>query len=231
MQLLINGILLIIFGLLAVYSTSIYEAFTKVGDNFFYFTKQVQSFIYIIIIAPLIWRFPFKSLKSHKFASFVMIIAFIIQILVFVPGIGAEYHGARGWISLPIIPNIQPAEIFKLAFIFFLASWLVRKMESMNTPQFMGSFIILNALLYLIFLFVPDFGTILILGVTALIMVRYAGFSLKKTLAILAIGLGAGIFAGFTLYAINPNLTYIKDRFSYFFTTDANKKAEEKEKV
>lgn len=62
-------------------------------------------------------------------------------------------------------------------------------------------------------------------------MVRYAGLSIKKTLAVLAIGLFAGVFAGFSLYIINPNLTYIKDRFSYFFETDSAARAAQKEKT
>jgi cell division protein FtsW (lipid II flippase) len=69
------------------------------------------------------------------------------------------------------------------------------------------------------------------MGMTALIMVRYAGLSLKKTFAILAIGLFAGVFAGFSLYVINPNLTYIKERFSYFFETNSDAKAAQKEKT
>jgi cell division protein FtsW (lipid II flippase) len=66
---------------------------------------------------------------------------------------------------------------------------------------------------------------------TALIMVRYAGLSFKKTLAILAIGLLAGVFAGFSLYIINPDLTYIKNRFSYFFETDKDARDAQKEKT
>jgi cell division protein FtsW (lipid II flippase) len=59
----------------------------------------------------------------------------------------------------------------------------------MHTSQFLLNFIVMSALLYAVFLFIPDFGTILILGITALIMVRYAGLSIKKTLSILAIGI------------------------------------------
>jgi cell division protein FtsW len=230
MPLLINGIILIIFGLLAVYSTSIYEAFTKTGDNFFYFTKQISAIIYIIVAGIIVRKFPMKILKSHKFATFVLVVAFILQLLVFSP-LGAEYHGARGRLDIPGLPNIQPSEVFKLAYVLFLSSWLLRKKELMQTPQFLLNFIAISALLYAIFLFIPDFGTVLIIGATALIMVRYAGLSLKKTLSILAIGLFAGVFAGFSLAVINPKLTYIKDRFSYFFETNKDAKDAQKEKT
>jgi cell division protein FtsW (lipid II flippase) len=99
----------------------------------------------------------------------------------------------------------------------------------MENNQFLIKFIILCAVMYAVFLFIPDFGTILIMGGTALIMVWFAGLSIRKTLAILAMGLGAGVFAGFSLAIINPNLNYIRDRFSYFFTTSSEKKDAEKE--
>jgi cell division protein FtsW len=134
LPLLISGLLLIVFGLLAVYSVSIYESFTLTlspkfpePTNYYYFKQQIASLVYIAVALFVVWKFPMRILKSHTFASVVIIIAFILQILVFVPGIGAEYHGARGWISLPVIPNIQPSEVFKLAQVFFLASWLVRR--------------------------------------------------------------------------------------------------------
>ena len=69
------------------------------------------------------------------------------------------------------------------------------------------------------------------MGMTALIMVRYAGLSLKKTLGILAIGLFAGVFAGFSLYIINPNLSYIRDRFAYFFMTDQDERTAQRQKT
>jgi len=69
------------------------------------------------------------------------------------------------------------------------------------------------------------------MGGTAIIMVRYGGLSIRKTIAILAIGLGAGVFAGFSLAVINPKMSYVRDRFSYFFTTDAEKKKEERERT
>ncbi|MDR3169071.1 MAG: FtsW/RodA/SpoVE family cell cycle protein [Candidatus Peribacteria bacterium] len=197
MQLLINGILLTIRGLLAVYSVSIYESFSMTlksvyysePTNYYFFYQQIKALVYIIVAMFLLRKFPRKILKSHKFAIVALIGAFIFQCLVFSP-LGDSYGTiAKGWLNIPGLPSIQPSEIFKLAYVLFLSSWLLRKKEMMQTPQFLLSFIIMCALLYAVFLFIPDFGTILILGITALIMVRYAGLSIKKTLSILAIGI------------------------------------------
>ncbi|MBO7094788.1 FtsW/RodA/SpoVE family cell cycle protein [bacterium] len=55
------------------------------------------------------------------------------------------------------MPSIQPSEFFKLAYVIFLASRLTRKKENMNEPKFLLTFIVLSALLYAIFLLIPDF--------------------------------------------------------------------------
>jgi len=233
--LLINWILIIIFGLLALYSVSIFESFSlslKLDwepTNYFYFKQQISAFLYIAVALFVVWKFPMNILKSHKFAAFVLIMAFLLQLLVFTP-LGDAYGGANRWISLAGI-NIQPSEVFKLAFVFFLASWLVRRRWEMEDNQFLIKFIILCALLFAIFLFTPDFGTILIMWGTALIMVWFGWLSMRKTVAILVMGLGAGVFAGFSLAMISPKFNYIRERFSYFFTTDAEKKKAEREKI
>ena len=238
MPLLINWMLLLIFWLLAVYSTSVYESFIMTAKsanfadptNYYYFYQQLKALIYIVIAILLLWKFPVKALKNHKFASIIMILAFILQCLVFTKR-WESYNWARWWLNIPHMPSVQPSEFFKLAYIIFLASWLTRKKENMSSPQFFLLFIVLSALLYAIFLFIPDFGTVLIIWATALIMVRYSWLSLKKTATILAIWLFAWVFAWLTLWLVNKRFTYIQNRFSYFFTSDKEKIEAEREKT
>ena len=157
MPLLINWIILLIFWLLAVYSTSIYESFTmslssinrwlwnfSEPTNYYYFYQQVKAIIYIIIAFILLRKFPIKTLKNHKFAWIIMIWAIIFQCLVFTKW-WDSYNGARWWLNIPHVPSIQPSEFFKLAYVIFLASWLMRKKDKMNSSQFLLTFIILNA--------------------------------------------------------------------------------------
>lgn len=236
MPLLINGILLLIFWLLAIYSTSVYESFTMTlrsvnfadPTNYYYFYQQLKAIWYIIIIILVLWKFPIKSLKSHKFASIIMVITFILQCLVFTK-LWESYNWARWWLNIPHIPSLQPSEFFKLAYVIFLASWLTRKKEQMNESGFLLTFIILSALLYFVFLLIPDFGTVLIIWATALIMVRFAGLNIKKTATILVIWLWAWVFAGLTLWFVSDDFSYLQDRFAYFFTTNEDKIKEERE--
>ena len=245
MPLLINWIILIIFWLLAVYSTSVYESFTmsvasiarfwanssfSEPTNYYYFYQQLKALIYIIIAIVILWKFPIKTLKNHKFASIIMIFAFILQCLVFTKW-WESYNGARWWLNIPHIPSIQPSEFFKLAYVIFLASWLTRKKENMKDKKFLLTFIVLSALLYAIFLLIPDFWTVLIIWATALIMVRFSWLNLKKTLIILWIWLWTWLFAWLTLGLMNDKFDYITKRFQYFFTVDKSKLEEERERT
>lgn len=238
MPLLINWILLLIFWLLAVYSTSVYESFVMTAKsanfaeptNYYYFYQQLKSLVYIVIAIIALRKFPVKFLKNHKFASIVMILAFILQCLVFSKW-WKDYNWATWWLNIPHLPSVQPSEFFKLAYVIFLASWLTRKKENMNDPKFLLTFLVLSALLYFIFLLIPDFWTVLIIWSTALIMVRFSGLNLKKTLAILWIWVWAWLIAWLTLGAINEKFDYITRRFQYFFTVDKTKLEEEREKT
>ena len=238
MPLLINWLILLVFWLLAIYSTSVYESFTMTlrsvnfdePTNYFYFYQQLKALIYIVIAILVLWKFPVRTLKNHKFASIAMILAFVLQCLVFTKW-WESYNWARWWLNIPNAPSVQPSEFFKLAYVIFLASWLTRKKENMSSPQFFLLFIVLSAILYAIFLFIPDFWTVLIIWATALIMVRYSWLSLKKTVTILAIWLIAWVFAWLTLWLVSDRFVYIQNRFTYFFTSDKEKVEAEREKT
>ncbi len=245
MPLLINWIILLIFWLLAVYSTSVYESFTmsmasiakywaassfSEPTNYYYFYQQIKALIYIAVLFLILRKFPIKTLKNHKFAWTIMILTFIFQCLVFTP-LWGSYNWARWWLDIPGIPSIQPSEFFKLAYIIFLASRLTRKKEDMNSPRFLLTFVILSALLYFVFLLIPDFWTVLIIWATALVMVRFSWLKLKKTLAILGIWLWAWLIAWLTLGLVSEKFSYITKRFEYFFTTNKEKIEEERERT
>jgi cell division protein FtsW (lipid II flippase) len=51
--------------------------------NYFYFYQQLKALIYIVIAILVLWKFPVRTLKNHKFASIAMILAFVLQCLVF----------------------------------------------------------------------------------------------------------------------------------------------------
>ena len=59
----------------------------------------------------------------RKSAFYIFLGTIFITLLVFVPGIGFEHAGAHRWISVGSF-SFQPAELLKLGFIIYMATWL-----------------------------------------------------------------------------------------------------------
>jgi cell division protein FtsW len=59
----------------------------------------------------------------RKFAFYIFVASILFTLLVFVPGIGFSHGGAQRWIVVGGF-SMQPAEILKIAFVIYLATWL-----------------------------------------------------------------------------------------------------------
>ena len=128
MPLLIAGALLILIGILAIYSVSIHESFmltlTKVASgvmsqpsNYFYFDKHIINLLIALGVSLVVYKIPFKFFKKYNHILFIL--AFIFQLLVF-SKLGLSLNGAKGWLYIGIT-TIQPSEFFKLGFVLFFA--------------------------------------------------------------------------------------------------------------
>lgn len=229
MPILISGVLLLIFWILAVYSVSIHESFTltlKIFDdptNYFYFIRHIRNIVIWIVIALLAYRIPINFIKKEKNIFIIAVIIFILQILVFVPWIWISLNGARWWIDIPWIPSIQPSEFFKLGYVIFMAWWFLRKKQTIgNDNQFVISFIVINAIFLFIFLLIPDLWSVLVMGAVWLIMALYAGVNWKKILWLMFLGIIGVIVVWSVAGMVSERFSYIQKRMTYFVNSDTD---------
>lgn len=239
MPIIIVWIILTLFGVLSIYSVSIHESFTLTisliangkmdGDpsNYFYFFRQLRNIGLALVMAGIVYSIPIRFFQKNKNTTIMATILMALQIAVFIPGVGIVLNGARGWINIPFLPSIQPAEFFKLWYVLFLWWWLMRKRERINTKEFFVSFIILNALLFFVFLLIPDLGTVMILGIVGLIMCRYAGAKIKYILWILFWGILTGLILGGIAGMVSDRFAYIQKRFTYFISSSVDPQAKQ----
>lgn len=228
MPIIIIWIILIIFWLLAIYSVSIHESFTltlklianwkRTDDpsNYFYFLRQLKNIAVAVIMALGVYIFPIKIFQKHKNIVIIGALLMFLQILVFVPGIWMVLNWARWWISLPLLPSMQPSEFFKLWYVFFLSAWLIKKRDIVNQKQFFSSFIVINIILLSIFLLIPDLWTLLILWLTWLTLCRYIWIKFKYIMFILFWTIISWILIWTIAWSISPKFDYIQKRFTYF---------------
>jgi len=225
MPILVVWILLMIYWILAVFSVSIHKSFTLTlalgGDptNYFYFVRHLKSIIIAIVTALIVYRIPISFFQKQKNIIIITIIVFVLQILVFVPWIWIEINWARWWLDIPFLPSIQPSEFFKLWYVLFIAWWLIRKKKSIdNDNQLTLSFIVINIFSLLIFIFIPDFGSALVMGLTGLIMAFYTWMGRKKVIGILVIWVSGAIIFGTIASRFSTRFAYLQKRMSYFIS-------------
>ncbi len=129
-SLLVVIFLLVIIGLVILYSTSAYNGRVKFDDAFYYLKKQAFAtalgIVAMFVMAKIdyhIWR---------QFAVLFYLIAVVLSLAVLF--IGDEYNGSKRWLSFGPL-SFQPSEFAKVAVILFLAYLIeksVRKMHKMK---------------------------------------------------------------------------------------------------
>lgn len=186
--LFLTVIILIVTGLIMVYSTSAMASIVQYGVSYHFIIRQL---IYVIISAffiAFLMRNDYHALKSlYGFILFFIIGALF---LVFVPHIGISAGGSRRWLNL-IFFSIEPSEFLKIAFIIYLANFLEKRKDILDDNRyslmFMSPFIFMGLLDFLL-LKQPDFGTAAILFFITILMLFAGGVSLLYLISTLAFG-------------------------------------------
>lgn len=130
----------------------------------------------------------------RKLALIGFIVAIVINLLLFIPGLALFHGGASRWIDLGLF-SFQPSEFLKIAFIIYLAAWINFAKDKIEKMRFgLLPYIILMAILSALLLAQSDTDTLVIIGFTGLVMLIIAGLPIKHFL--LAGLLMAAVLAG-----------------------------------
>ena len=190
LSLIITVIIISLFGLLMIYSSSYVWAEYKFSDPFKYVKSQSLFLIIGIILMLLVSKIPFEN--YYKYSNIIFIICFILLILVLF--FGTERNGSKSWFGIGSF-GIQPSEFMKLAMIIFTSKYLYKNRKDLgNIKKGVIPILLVTLLIFGLIMLQPDFGTgvILVMGVIGLLFV--GGVNLKFFLKIGLLGI-AGIIA------------------------------------
>ncbi len=202
---------LIFFGLAMIASVSVYESFNKFEQNDFYFWRRIGQIgmasggFFLCLLTP--YRF------WEKTSLIVMAGSVALLFLVFT-GLGGDYGSANSWIDIAGLPSIQPVEFAKFGLIIYLAHWMAKNREEINHFQygFLPFIAIMSAVVIPIAL-QPDFGSLLVITLTAVAVFLVAGGSFIQVMS-------GGIIASIMGLFIVLNVDYIYNRFATFFNPE-----------
>ena len=195
------ALLLLAFGLVMVYSSSVAIAGAESASGFepTYFLRRHAVFVGIgLLLGGLALRVPMQLWQ--ELAPYLFVFGVVLLMVVLIPGIGREVNGSRRWLSLGVA-NLQPSELMKLFAVLYAADYTVRKAAFMDS--FRRGFVPMLTVMLLVsalLLSEPDFGAFAVIVCVTLAILFLGGLNLKQFG-----GLFIMLLAGFlALIAVSP---------------------------
>lgn len=223
--LLIIVLVLMVFGLVMITSIGVPKSIQLSAPNVLYpncedagvdcyllfrnhLIRLVAGFVMMFIMAKI----PYQFWKKTAPFWFVAVLLLLIVVLF----LGSKYTTfAKSWLIL-FNTSFQPTEFAKLFLVFYLASWMERKKESIKSFQtgFLPFTVIVGALALPVLL-QPDLGGTLVLAMIATSMYFVGGARVKHLLlGFLVVVLGSALLLA--------NLSHLRERFTAFMQNEAS---------
>lgn len=175
--LFITVLILMLFGLIMIYSSSYIWAEYKFDNSFHYVIYQGIFVIIGIIVMITMSKIDYQI--YYKYANILLLIAFILLILVLIPGIGSVRNGSRSWFGIGSL-GVQPSEFAKLCLIIFTSKYLQKSNKFIK--DYKKGVIPILLILFLFFgliMLEPDFGTGMIIVISIIALLFIAGVNMK----------------------------------------------------
>lgn len=205
--LFITVIVLILFGLVMIYSASSIWAEYKFHDAFKY-VKQQSLFIAVgIVLMIIVSKIDYKY--YHKKTGLILASCLLLLILVLIPGIGSVRNGSRSWFGIGSF-GIQPSEFAKLGLIIFTSKYLSDNEKVIgNFKKGVLPILLVLFLFFGLIMLQPDLGTGMVIVVSIVSLLFIAGVDMK----FFYIGGVVGLLGVVVLILIAP---YRMDRITSF---------------
>ena len=194
LPLILAAVILLLFGLLMVYSASADISFYISKDRsilsiYSIFIRQLLALMIALVAAPFV-----VLIDYHAWKKFILpIIGVVILLLVAVLFFGENRYGSRRGL---LGGSYQPSELAKLVTVIYVAVWLDSRKESLKDIRLgLIPLVMILALLSGFILLQPDYSAVLTIITIGAILFFLAGADWKEIL-ILILGvlvLGVGI--------------------------------------
>ncbi len=199
---------LLAIGLAMVYSASGIRALDTLDEPRYYLVQQsawvAAGLLGMLVVARIDYH------RYRRLALPALIVAVLLLVAVLVPGLGTRVGGASRWLRITSFVGVQPAELAKLALVVYLAFWLGRHRERVQSVAVTLPFLLLTGLVAGLVVAEPDLGTAIVVGAIGLAMYFVAGARLREfgALGLLA-GTAVAAAAVIQPYRLRRILTFL----------------------
>lgn len=164
---------LVLFGIVMVFSSSAAYAMEEHNDSYYFLKRQL---LWLMIGSAVLLAAKKTGYERWEHLTYpVMMVTLLLLIAVMIPGVGKEVGGARRWITLGSF-SFQPSELAKFTLVLFVAKSLVKRADKLRNFAYgyLPNLIVLG-FFFVPILFQPDLGTTLIICAVTFTMLFIAG--------------------------------------------------------
>ena len=183
-------VLLIVFGLVMVYSASAVVAAEWSGDQMYFFTRQVVAGAFGLALCVATALTPTRLLRRYGLVIYGACLAMLV--LCHVPGIQYKANGAARWIGIGPV-HFQPSEFAKIAVLIVLADFLDRNRAHLGDLRVLARAALIPLPAMILIFPQPDFGTTAIMAGLCTAMLFVAGMRLSHMAVVAGLGCVVGI--------------------------------------
>lgn len=197
LTLLFAVICLIGFGIVMVSSASLHLG-GRYGAPFAYLNKHLIALTIGLLGALIVVQLPMAWWE--KSSSLLYVLGLVLLMVVMVPGVGKTVNGATRWVVVGPF-NLQTSEFMKLIMVVYMSGYLVRRQgEVAHTLWGVIKPVILLVLAAALLMWQPDFGTAMVLLITAFGLLFLGGAPLWQFVLLL----GSAGLAAVILVLVSP---------------------------
>ena len=169
-------IILLILGLMMVFSASYPSAYYNYGSGYYFIKRQVLWAALGVVAMIFTSNINFRKYKEMAPALFG--ISLLLLLVVLIPGIGKNIKGARRWLGFGPL-TIQPSEIAKITLILFYAYLLEKDGANIKKFKVLVRYALIAAIPMGLMLMQPHFSVCIITAIPLVIMLIVAGARLR----------------------------------------------------
>ncbi|MFZ2670840.1 MAG: FtsW/RodA/SpoVE family cell cycle protein, partial [Enterococcus aquimarinus] len=179
---LIPYLILSVIGLMMVYSTTTYVQLV-IGENTAKSAiSQLAFWIVSLIVITIIYKMKLNFIKQKSLVITAMVIITVLLILAFFFN---KVNGSWGWIPIPGVGTIQPAEFLKIIVVWFLAVILSNNQNNVHEGQLFHT--IKGSLAAIVFQIIllgiyPDYGNAAIIVLLVMVVLLTSGVNFRLTI-------------------------------------------------
>lgn len=201
------ALLLLVIGLITLYSASYATAFDETGNSAYYVTRQAVFAVMGVVIIFLVSRFNYQKLQKIA----VPFLAFAIALLVLVLLVGETHNNAKRWLDIGIT-EFQPSEVAKLAVIICFATMISKFREKMRTFRFgIVPFVLILAVIAGLLALEPHISATVIICAVGAVLMLIGGVKLGWFVGAFAVLGAAGYFVASKMEHVQERLAVWKD--------------------